>query len=539
MAGEFRKLPIKRFPKPESRKDTQEQKFWKAFQFPTTIKEYSAINYIDFSPVAPYDCLVTCSGKMQIFAPYTNNVKRTSNRNKENVYGGRFRLDGKLMVAGGDSGLVQVLDVNSRSILRNLKGHTKATHVCSFGQEFTKIYSASDDKTLRCWDLPTEKETLMIKAHKDYVRCGCINITNTDQFITGSYDHTVKIWDCRSSSVAMEMNHGAPVECVLMHRNGGMCLSAGSNYIKVWDVLGGGRLYHQFSNHQKTITTMCFDGENKRLLSAGLDRHVKVYDVKDFSNIATLDYPSPILAIGLSADSNHLVAGMTDGAISIRNRPKPTTEAETQKRVREPMPGTYQYRMRNQTTAPGKNDVIVKLDQSQKHSKADRYLRKFQYHDALDAVLGSNGANATYVISLLTELSRRDALEIALSNRDADSLKEIMHFLFQNISNPMYGKILIPVADLILDMYSGLIGQNAKFDYMLEKLRNRISVDLRTQEEMMKLLGAMEQIFSMSTPAPNMLDDSDEDGEGGTVDNEVDFVVSDSGGSQTEQILIN
>lgn len=88
-------------------------------------------------------------------------------------------------------------------------------------------------------------------------------------------------------------------------------------------------------------------------------------------------------------------------------------------------------------------------------------------------------------------------------------------------------------------MYSGLIGQNAKFDYMLEKLRNRISVDLRTQEEMMKLLGAMEQIFSMSTPAPNMLDDSDEDGEGGTVDNEVDFVVSDSGGSQTEQILIN
>lgn len=45
---------------------------------------------------------------MQIFAPYTNNVKRTSNRNKENVYGGRFRLDGKLMVAGGDSGLVQV-----------------------------------------------------------------------------------------------------------------------------------------------------------------------------------------------------------------------------------------------------------------------------------------------------------------------------------------------------------------------------------------------------------------------------------------------
>lgn len=49
--------------------------------------------------------------QIQIF-DIENNIKRTSSRSKENVYGARFRGDGKLMVTGGDSGLVQVSDVN-------------------------------------------------------------------------------------------------------------------------------------------------------------------------------------------------------------------------------------------------------------------------------------------------------------------------------------------------------------------------------------------------------------------------------------------
>ena len=32
MAGEFRKLPIRQFPKADVRKDTRESKYWKAFE---------------------------------------------------------------------------------------------------------------------------------------------------------------------------------------------------------------------------------------------------------------------------------------------------------------------------------------------------------------------------------------------------------------------------------------------------------------------------------------------------------------------------
>ena len=72
----------------------------------------------------------------------------------------------------------------------------------------------------------------------------------------------------------LALNHGAPVEDLLLFPSGGTCVSCGSNWVRVWDLLAGGKLLLAFSNHQKTITSLCFDGGCERLLSAGLDKSV-------------------------------------------------------------------------------------------------------------------------------------------------------------------------------------------------------------------------------------------------------------------------
>ena len=67
---------------------------------------------------------VTSGTRVQMYSMRTDKVVKTVSRFRDVARSGNIRADGRLMVAGDDSGLVQVFDVNSRAILRTLKGHT-------------------------------------------------------------------------------------------------------------------------------------------------------------------------------------------------------------------------------------------------------------------------------------------------------------------------------------------------------------------------------------------------------------------------------
>lgn len=92
-------------------------------------------------------------------------MKRSFTRFTQPVYQAKFRHDGKLIVAGDGDGFVQVLDASSRAILRTLKGHKAPVQVVSFQTLGSGIFSASDDKSVRFWDMTTEK---LVNVYTDH-----------------------------------------------------------------------------------------------------------------------------------------------------------------------------------------------------------------------------------------------------------------------------------------------------------------------------------------------------------------------------------
>ncbi len=74
----------------------------------------------------------------------------------------------------------------------------------------------------------------------------------------------------------------------------------GGTELRVWDMLAGGRLLARVSQHHKTITCLHLASDGKRLVTGGLDRHAKIYDVQSYQVVHTLDFPSPVLSLGIT-----------------------------------------------------------------------------------------------------------------------------------------------------------------------------------------------------------------------------------------------
>ena len=171
--------------------------------------------------------------------------------------------------------------------IRRLRAHSRPVHVVRYPRISDKLhlFSAGDDALLTYWDVPSETQLLTIPgAHKDYIRAGSTSPVSSEVIATGSYDHSVKVWDVRvsnNSSIVLNFDHGDPVESVLFLPSGGLIATAGGNCVKIWDVIGGGRLIHTMNHHNKTVTSMCLgrigdenSGES-RILSVSIDGYLK------------------------------------------------------------------------------------------------------------------------------------------------------------------------------------------------------------------------------------------------------------------------
>lgn len=132
-----------------------------------------------------------------------------------------------MLVAGGEEGNVRVFNVESKTMLRVMKGKDMPVRVARFSPGGTQVMSGSDDGVVRAWDLQTGDELSSLIGHQDSIRTG--EAYTDDVWVTGSYDHTVKLWDVRSSECINSLDHGAPVESVVVYANGGIVVSSGGS----------------------------------------------------------------------------------------------------------------------------------------------------------------------------------------------------------------------------------------------------------------------------------------------------------------------
>ncbi|XP_001355239.2 U3 small nucleolar RNA-associated protein 15 homolog [Drosophila pseudoobscura] len=505
MDSRFYALNIRRYQQ-RAQIETPDTIYWERLEKPEFLKECNTIDYLDFSPSDPDNFVVTCSVRVQIYNLVTKLVVKNLSRFQKTAYGATFRQDGRLLAAGDEEGHVKLFDTTSRNILRIFKGHKAPVHRTFFTNDKLQLTSFCDDKSVRLWDVSNEKVVNTYNdAHTDYIRAGAMHPLAGNMFVSGGYDGKINLYDTRAeNAIQRTLDHGSPVESLLFMPNGSIFISAGGNQVRVWDLISGCRLLTMMSQHHKTVTCLRLGTDGRRLFSAGLDRHVKIYDTTTYKTVHTLTYPNAVVSLGVASGDQAVVAGMVDGLISIKrmiveNKPSHLNKIRASHAAKEKR--KLVKKLMRPDTSQAVDHTIKNRFKSTKLQTYDVHLRKFNFKKALDEVLLPLQVekHPENTVAVITELLQRRALDKALTERPDVVLIQFIDFLCTHMGEIRFMRPLMNAANTVLDIFEGsCVSYSLKVMEALQRLSTAIQAEIAVTVEMLQLKGAMDTIIGVS-----------------------------------------
>ena len=214
--------------------------------------------------------------------------------------------------------LDQIIDEQSGAESRLLLGHSGPVYATSFNPFNSMLLSASQDGTIRLWDLNTYTTAVCFKGHVlpvwdvDFCPSGYY-------FVSASQDRTARLWATdQPLPLRIFAEHVSDVSCARFHPNSNY-VATGSydRSIRVWDVATGSCV-RLLTGHHGAIMSLAFSPDGRFLASGGTDGSVRLWDLSNGSVVSALHgHTDSVFSLAFSHDSGVLASGSLDCSIRI------------------------------------------------------------------------------------------------------------------------------------------------------------------------------------------------------------------------------
>ena len=104
-------------------------------------------------------------------------------------------------------------------LIRILTGHNSSVTSVAVYDHGKRAVSASNDKTLKVWDLESGRELKSLKGHSDWVRAVAVT-PDGKRAVSESDDKTLKVWDLESGAVIAAFTADGAIHCVAVAPDG-------------------------------------------------------------------------------------------------------------------------------------------------------------------------------------------------------------------------------------------------------------------------------------------------------------------------------
>ncbi|KAH8808784.1 WD40-repeat-containing domain protein [Xylogone sp. PMI_703] len=261
-------------------------------------------------------------------------------------------------------------------LLRKFEGHTDLVCSVAFSHDRTRIVSASNDKTVRIWDVKTGAVLLKFDRHTTSVRCA--TFSPDSRTIASGCDDTILLWDPASGTILNRLQGPTDgVDSIAFSPDGTKITASGSYYskksaskdneisIRLWDVATGsilksfpgyrrtgnavafspdgtkivsgcsdyvvrdwdtttGNVLHEFKGHETTVTSVAYSPDGAKIASASLDNTVRIWDAATGAMLLKFtEHTCWVVSVAYSPDSTMVasaavnVFGVVDNTVRL------------------------------------------------------------------------------------------------------------------------------------------------------------------------------------------------------------------------------
>jgi WD40 repeat protein len=123
--------------------------------------------------------------------------------------------------------------------------------------------------------------------------------------------------DAPTENVQRFLGHSAQVEGVAFSSDGRRVVTAGSDKNVILYDVKTQRLERVFAGHTGNVYTATFTSKNRRIVSASADGTVRLWDVDNGNELAKYSHESGVLCAAISADGKRIVSSTEDGALYV------------------------------------------------------------------------------------------------------------------------------------------------------------------------------------------------------------------------------
>jgi WD40 repeat protein len=238
-----------------------------------------------------------------------------------------FSRDGNTLLSVDGGGFLKFWDVATGTRRGSIKAHDSPIRAAALTPDGKLLASVGgvdfQSGEAKLWDVVVQKDWTTLKeranlqGHTSTVLCLAI-APDGKTLATGSWDHTVKLWDIATGKEKFTLQgHAGLIHAVAFTPDGKWIASAGwDGVIRLWNAARGREVAAYQAHKDVRIMTLAFSPDGRTLSSGGDDGAVKLYELASGKERAAyLAAGGPIVSVAFSPDGRTLAAAGQHGTV--------------------------------------------------------------------------------------------------------------------------------------------------------------------------------------------------------------------------------